>query len=111
MTRSIWNILLSLSFMPLISSATVAETILERPEPYPPEYAKQYLQDCQKTSRQEGLGEIEAKKLCDCTLREFQQKYSLTEFKQLNSAAATDENASNQLIEVGHLCFEELLYE
>lgn len=111
MNRLISNILLSLSCMPLISSATVAETILEMPEPYPPEYAQQYLQDCQTTSVKEGLGEIEAKKLCDCTLREFQQKYSLREFKQINIAAATDENASNQLVEVGYFCFEELLYE
>ncbi len=111
MTRSLWNILLTLSCMPLIASTTVAETILEMPETYPLEYAQQYLQDCQTTSLQEGLEEIEAKKLCDCTLREFEQKYNLTEFKQLNTAAATDENASNQLIEVGYLCFEQLLFE
>lgn len=111
MTRSIWNLLLPLSLITLISSAVVAETTQEITKEYPPEYAQTYLQDCQEISIKEGLEEIDAKKLCDCTLREFQQQYSLTEFKQLNMAAETDENASNQLIEVGQLCFEELLYE
>ncbi|MDJ0533956.1 MAG: hypothetical protein QNJ70_15960 [Xenococcaceae cyanobacterium MO_207.B15] len=111
MVRSIWNILLPLSVITLVFSAIVTKTTKGVSEAYSPEYAEKYLQDCQETSMEEGLGEFEAKRLCDCTLREFQQKYTLAEFQQLNSAAATDETASNQLIEVGQFCFEELLYE
>lgn len=107
MKKFIKNFLLLLSFTTVTSIGAVAATIKQ----YPPEYTQKYLQDCQQTSLKEGLGEIEAKKLCDCTLKEFQQQYSLTEFKQLNIAAETDENASQQLIEVGQICFEELLYE
>ena len=78
---------------------------------YPPEYIQQYMKDCIATSMTEGLAEPEAKKLCDCTLAEFQQQYSLEAFKELNAKSETDEMAANKLIEVGELCFEELLYE
>ncbi|HHP7232336.1 MAG TPA: hypothetical protein ACFCUY_15925 [Xenococcaceae cyanobacterium] len=108
MARAFFSFLITLSFTTLI---VTAETTPEVAEAYPPEYTQQYMQDCQETSMQEGLAAVEAQKLCQCTLREFQQKYTLAEFKQLNTAAETDETASNQLIEVGQVCFEELLYE
>lgn len=111
MIRPIWNFFLPLSFATLTSLGAVAVPNKETVTEYPVAYSQKYLQDCQKTSLKEGLEEIDAKRLCDCTLREFQQKYTLTEFQQLNTAAETDENASNELIEVGQLCFEELLYE
>ena len=78
-------------------------------EPYPEEYAKQYLQDCIATAKTEGLAEPEAQKLCDCTLTEFQQQYSLATFKELNAKAETDETAANALVDVGQLCFESIL--
>ena len=111
MIRPIWNFFVPLSLATLTSLAAVAEPIKDIVEEYPIAYSQKYLQDCQTTSVKEGLEEIDATKLCQCTLREFQQKYTLAEFQQLNTTAETDENASNQLIEVGQLCFEELLYE
>ena len=78
---------------------------------YPPDYTQQYMKDCINTSLAEGLAEPDAQKLCDCTLAEFQQQYSLEAFKELNAKAETDETAANQLMEVGQLCFETILYE
>lgn len=78
---------------------------------YPPEYIKEYLQNCVKTSMQEGLLEPEAKTLCDCTLNKFQQKYTLEKFKQLTAASKTDRSAADALVEVGQVCFETILYE
>jgi hypothetical protein len=80
-------------------------------EPYPPEYTQKYLRDCLATSMTEGLTEPDAKKLCNCTLVEFQKKYSLEAFKELSAKAKTDEAAANELIAVGELCFESILYE
>lgn len=111
MMRPIWNFFLPLSIATMTSLAAVAAPIKETVKEYPLAYSQKYLQDCQKTSLKEGLEAVDAKKLCECTLTEFQQKYTLTEFQQLNTAAETDDNASNELIEVGQLCFEELLYE
>jgi hypothetical protein len=87
----------------------------DRPNPkantYPPEYVKEYLQNCVETSMQEGLLQAEAKTLCDCTINKFQQKYTLQEFKQLTAASKTDRTAADALVDVGQLCFETILYE
>ncbi len=80
-------------------------------EAYPAEFLRDYSSECIQTSMAEGLGEIEAQNLCQCTIDEFQQQYSLQEFQDLTAAAATDETAENTLIEVGQLCFESMLYE
>lgn len=80
-------------------------------ETYPQEFAQSYLQECRQTSIQEGLAEMEAKKLCGCTLTKFQQQYTLKQFQQLTAAAATDTKAENTLVEVGQGCLEEILYE
>ena len=93
------------------NNIAIAETKPEIKEEYPPEYVQEYMQECQETSINNGLEAIEAEQLCNCTLKEFQAKYTLTEFKQLNIAAETDDNASNELIGVGQFCFEQLLYE
>lgn len=78
---------------------------------YPQDYTQNYLQDCIQTSMLEGLGEEDAKTLCNCTLNKFQQKYSLAEFKQLAATSQTDDNAAIPLIEVGELCLETILFQ
>ena len=78
---------------------------------YPAEFVQEYSNECMQTSMAEGLAEIEAQNLCECTINEFQKQYSLQEFQELTAASATDETAENSLIEVGQLCFESILYE
>lgn len=78
---------------------------------YPAEFIQSYNQECLQTSMKEGLAEAEAKSLCDCTISEFERQYSLTEFKRLTAAAATDKTAETTLVEVGQFCFEQILYE
>jgi hypothetical protein len=80
-------------------------------QPYPAQFVRDYSNECLQTSMAEGLEELEARQLCQCTLDEFQKQYSLQEFKKLTAASATDKTAENSLIEVGQLCFESLLYE
>ena len=80
-------------------------------EKYPTKFVQDYSRECIQTSMTEGLGEIEAQNLCQCTIKEFQKQYSLQEFKDLTAASATDETAENTLIEVGQFCFESMLYE
>ena len=78
---------------------------------YPQDYVQNYTKDCIQTAMKEGLVKEDAQTLCDCTLDRFQQKYSITEFKQLTVASQTDENAASSLMEVGELCFETILFE
>ena len=97
--------------MAIASFVSLAETTSAAPQEYPQEYSQNYLQDCKATAMTEGLPDIEAETLCNCTLREFQQKYTLDEFKDLNKRSETDTTASDALVEVGEFCFEEILFE
>lgn len=78
---------------------------------YPAEFVQSYNQECMQTSMQEGLDKAEAKRLCDCTINEFERQYSLTEFKRLTAASRTDKASETTLVEVGQFCFEQILYE
>ena len=105
----------SLLILSLLTASTVS--IVQNPnkvdaaDTYPPEFVRDYSQECLQTSMEEGLQEAEAERLCQCTIDEFQKQYTLKEFKQLTAASITDETAENTLIEVGQGCFEQLLYE
>ena len=101
-------------FLLTINNVAIAATSAVKSgqvEAYPPEFVKDYAQECIQTSVGEGLSEPEAKNLCQCTIRQFQQQYTLKEFKELTAAAETDDTANNSLIEVGQICFENILYE
>ena len=95
----------------LARSQTEETSVGSLVQEYPQEYSQNYLQECKDIAITEGLPDTEAEILCNCTLREFQQKYTLDEFKDLNKRSETDSTASDALIEVGELCFEEILFE
>lgn len=103
-------------FLLATGSMAIAENsanpeMIDKNNKYPGEFVQSYAQECIQTSMEEGLDEIEAKKLCDCTINEFQRQYSLEEFKKLTATSITDEKAENSLVEVGQVCFEQILYE
>ena len=78
---------------------------------YPEEFIQQYSSECMETSMGEGLEESDAARLCDCTIDKFQSKYDLEKFKQLTIDSANNKQAEATLIEVGQVCFEQILYE
>ena len=105
-----YSSLLSLS---LLSGVAVAEGSINSAQAnqYSADFIQDYNQECIQTSMSEGLDEVDAQKLCDCTMEEFQRQYSMEEFQQLTLASATDEEAETALVEVGQFCFEQILYE
>ncbi|MEY2857485.1 MAG: hypothetical protein RLZZ74_1797 [Cyanobacteriota bacterium] len=105
--------LLGLGCFLFTSSVALAggSTNAQKAHQYPADFLQGYNQECMQTSMEEGLEEAEAKRLCNCTIKEFQRQYSLTEFKQLTAASATDKASEATLIEVGQSCFEQILYE
>ena len=110
----LYSSLLSLSLLSLSipGMALAQETTKDQPaNKYPAEFVQDYQQECIQTSMEQGLIEIEAKRLCDCTIKEFEQQYNLVEFKQLTAASTTDKEAEIALVEVGQFCFEQILYE
>ncbi len=109
-----YSSLLSLSLFSLsISNVALAQetTKDQQGNQYPAEFVQDYQQECIQTSMEQGLAEIEAKRLCDCTIKEFEQQYNLVEFKQLTAASTTNQEAETALVEVGQFCFEQILYE
>ena len=78
---------------------------------YDSELVANYNQECLQTSMAEGLDQVAAQKLCDCTITKFQQQYSQEEFIQLTAASASDPTAEAKLVEVGQVCLEQGLYE
>lgn len=107
-----YSSLLSLSLLSIAGVAFASGTTkAEETNQYPAEFVQDYNQECIQTSIEEGLAEIEAKRLCDCTINEFEQQYNLAEFKKLTVASTTDKEAETALVEVGQFCFEQILYE
>ena len=104
--------LFSLSLLAINSVASAEGTVNKQPaHQYPADFVRDYNQECIQTSLEEGLSEPEAKRLCDCTLNEFERQYNLEEFQQLTSASASDKEAEAALVDVGQFCFEQILYE
>lgn len=78
---------------------------------YPEEFVREYNTECINTSMEEGLAAAEAEILCDCTINKFASRYELAEFKQLTIDSSKDQQAQAKLVEVGQVCFEQILYE
>jgi hypothetical protein len=78
---------------------------------YPPDYIQNYMQECIKTSMEQGLVQPDANKLCNCTIKQFQARYTLDEFKQLTAKSKKEQMAADALVEVGESCLETILYE
>lgn len=110
--QSFYSFLLAWSFMATggIASAQSSSTSSDSHQ-YPDEFKQDYARECIQTSMTEGLAETEAKQLCNCTISKFQSQYSLEEFQQLTAASVKDKQAEMTLVEVGQVCFEQMLYE
>ncbi len=70
-----------------------------------------YRQECLQRARGEGLAADVAKDLCDCTIKKFQARYNLQQFRALVQKSKTDKAAARTLSSVGEACFDEILYE
>ncbi len=70
-----------------------------------------YRQECLQRSRQEGLANDVANDLCNCTIKKFQARYNLAQFRALVQKSKSDRAAARTLTAVGEACFDEVLYE
>ena len=75
---------------------------------YPQDFAEAYQASCQFNAVAKGLSEEQAEMLCNCTLNQFQSKYTLAKFQKLLAESAKEEKAE-ELIEIGELCAEKLI--
>ncbi|BAZ44158.1 hypothetical protein NIES4102_11640 [Chondrocystis sp. NIES-4102] len=99
--------LLILSF--LMSKTLAMASTPQKAQQYPADFVENYNLECLQTSQGQGLDEIQARKLCNCTLNKFQEQYSLTEFKQLMGAGVNNQQGRNDLIKIGKVCLEQVV--
>jgi hypothetical protein len=70
-----------------------------------------YRQECLQRSRRQGLANDVANDLCNCTMKKFQSRYNLAQFRALVQKSKSDKTAARTLTAVGEACFDEVLYE
>jgi hypothetical protein len=75
---------------------------------YPSTEINNYMKVCIPKASEQGLSPQEAQKLCQCTIKEFEKRYTLTEYKKLEQQANINPQAQDKLMDVGAYCFEEL---
>ncbi|NET24376.1 hypothetical protein [Okeania sp. SIO1I7] len=102
-------ILISIAYCSLLVSEAKSQTpkLLSQNE-YPQDFTEAYQASCKINAVTKGLSTEQAETLCDCTLNQFQSKYTLEEFQKLMNKAAKEETPE-ELIEVGEICAEELI--
>jgi hypothetical protein len=94
------------SLTPVKAETLVSQQIKENK--YPATEINNYLKACVPKATEQGLSPQEAQRLCQCTIKEFQKRYTLTEYKKLEQQANINPQAADKLIDVGAYCFEEL---
>lgn len=75
---------------------------------YPQTFVANYMKECIPRASAENLSPEEAAKLCQCTITEFQKRYSFGEYQKITKQADTSPEAQDKLVDVGAYCFEEL---
>jgi hypothetical protein len=70
-----------------------------------------YRKECLQRSRKQGLTQVDADKLCNCTINKFRSRYNIQQFRALVQKSKTDKAAQRTLNDVGEACFDEILYE
>ncbi|NES78318.1 MULTISPECIES: hypothetical protein [unclassified Okeania] len=101
--------LVSIAYCSLLVSEAKSQTpkLLSQNE-YPQDFTEVYQASCKINAVTKGLSTEQAETLCDCTLNQFQSKYTLEKFQKLMNKAAKEETPE-ELIEVGEICAEELI--
>ncbi|MEC4894422.1 MAG: hypothetical protein SAL07_13905 [Oscillatoria sp. PMC 1051.18] len=99
--------------LPILSAASLPVANAQTPQQntrnrYPQELVNNYTRTCLANSVDSGLTERQAQILCNCTLREFQNRYTLEQFGEIMQQARG--GAIPQAVtEIGLSCAEELI--
>jgi hypothetical protein len=76
-----------------------------------PNSFEDYRKTCLQRATGEGLPRDVAEDLCNCTIKTFQARYTLSQFQALVQKSKTNKNAQRTLTDVGEACLDEVLYE
>ena len=92
--------------------STLAQNNSTQPKPkyqYPQEIVNTYISGCSQRSIQEGLTQQQAKTVCQCTINQFQSRYSFVQFIKIYTQAQKTKESPDEFVDVGIECAEKLL--
>lgn len=92
--------------------STLAQNTATPPQPkykYPQEIVNAYISSCSQRSIQEGLTPQQAKTVCQCTINQFQSRYSFEQFIKIYTQAQKSKESPDEFVDVGIECAEKLL--
>ncbi|WP_413164384.1 hypothetical protein ACL6C3_00675 [Capilliphycus salinus ALCB114379] len=79
-----------------------------RKNPYPQEVTEAYLGACMQGSMAQGLTEQQSKSLCNCTLEQFQSRYTFEEFVQVSEEMNQSGEPPAEIFDIGVACASSL---
>ncbi len=107
-TASLMTVSIMIYCSLFVSEANSQTPKLQDDNEYPQDFAEAYQASCKFNAVAKGLSQEQAETLCNCTLNQFQSKYTLEKFQKLLEES-TKEETPEELIEVGELCAEKLI--
>jgi hypothetical protein len=75
---------------------------------YPQNLREDYMRSCKQRAAGEGLNQTQAQRLCECTLRRFQARFTSAQFIALNRRASQTGQAPQAFTDIGMACYREL---
>ena len=86
-----------------------AQTSQPKPKyQYPQQLINAYLSGCTQRSIKEGLTQQQAKAVCQCTINQFQSRYSADQFLKLYSQAQKAKEPPDEFVDIGLDCAEQI---
>ncbi|MEC4986829.1 MAG: hypothetical protein SAJ37_21090 [Oscillatoria sp. PMC 1068.18] len=98
-------LIFSAASLPVANAQTPQQNPRNR---YPQELVNNYTKTCLASSVDSGLTQQQAQILCNCTLREFQNRYTLEQFGEIMQQARGG-TIPESVTEIGLSCAEELI--
>ena len=81
---------------------------LDPENPYPQEIVDAYMDGCLQGAVAEGATQDQATQLCDCSISEFQARFTLEEFSTIVEQTEQTRQLPTEIGEVVHYCIQQI---
>lgn len=101
----------SLTVTVTVSTMAAAESPSYQQQPrnaYPQEFVSNYVSNCRERSQRSGLTPQQAQTICQCTIFEYQDRFSIEEFVDIVQQLQETGQAPDELVDVALTCSAKL---
>lgn len=99
---------LGIGFNPVIAFTQNSQPKPKPKHQYPQQLVNAYLSGCKQRSIQEGLTQQQATSVCQCTINQFQSRYSVDQFLKMYSQAQKAKEPPDEFVDIGLDCAERI---